>query len=289
MIQEDVKSRIQKLHKRLENAHKRIESLDQKRASTHVINYLEILGSYIEQDKNIFGQEEWHPLFKEKTDFLPSEYLLRLQSEEGENIAPYTPISTLYESGYSAEIDAIIFLTAIHVFQQSSDKQISINISARSLQSKDFSSIILQQAQAIGINTRSPQSIILEVHESHAKLLEAQKIKCFREAGIKFAIDDVGLSISDVFKLADFDGIADIIKIDRKAVLAKSESTHSLDHVMSFVRSLLSNTQIVVEGVKTVEHAMQIHKVFPDVEYAQGMGLPFREMFAKRWQTLLSA
>ena len=159
--------------------------------------------------------------------------LLRLRDHKGEMMPPYPMIMVFYNNGFTAQIDGILFLAAIGQFQRywkhpSSTKQVSINISARSLRDSDFVKCTLERLETISLAV--DQKIILEIHESSPHLtMSRQVLKLYKLLGVGFAIDDVGLNMSDVLRLAEFEGIADYIKIDRHAVNALRGESNSLN------------------------------------------------------------
>lgn len=247
---------------------------------------LESLRRAIQNKERIFGHEPWHPLVGGIIS--PCEYLLRLNDEKGEAMPPYPFIMAFYEHGLTAKIDLILFLCGLWQYRQDGEKQISINISAKSLQNSAFIKSALKGLEGAGLKPGGEEKVIAEIHESTSAPMSPHVLVMFRERGGGFAIDDVGLSMNDVLRLAEFEGITDYIKIDRHPVCAHPDEPASLEQVMSLVRSLLPGAVIVAEGVKTTQHAKDLHRAIPDIQYAQGLYLPTREIFAKEWAKLSS-
>jgi EAL domain-containing protein (putative c-di-GMP-specific phosphodiesterase class I) len=179
-------------------------------------------------------------------------------------------------------MDAILCLSALNQFKIGKEKQVSINVSGRSLQNNDFVKSVLAKIESLNL-TRF-QQIILEIHESNAVVAISPKIAAmFRKLNVGFAIDDVGLSMNDVFRLSAFENVADYIKLDRQCVSAHPEDPRALPHILSLAKSLLPNAQFVAEGVQSADHAREILANHPNIRYVQGMHLPDRETFQKQW------
>lgn len=233
--------------------------------------------------RDIFGIEPWHALYKEPKLDAPGEMLLRLKNPNGEPIAPYPAIMTFYQNNMTAGIDTVLFLAALAQFERGAERQVSINISARSLKDGDFVKAAIARLESLAL--APGRRVIIEIHESTPNLAMNKKVlDLFRKAGVLFAIDDVGLSMNDVFRLAEFDGIADFIKLDRQSVNSNPQNPNSLDHVVSFIHSMLPHAVMVAEGVKSAQHARELHRHHPAIRYVQGLYLPAREDFAKEWK-----
>ncbi len=277
----DLLSRIEDLQQKIKSESQQLEG-----KANYALACLESL--YIATDKNdlIFGIEPWHPMAGHGSVLSPCEYLLRLNDENGEALPPYPAIMYFYDHGLTAELDTVLFLCGLRQFERDDEKQVSINISAKSLQSSDFIKTVLAALEAMGLAPNKPEKIIIEIHESTSEVMSRHVLELFQKFGASFAIDDVGLTIKDVFRISEFEGIADYIKIDRHSVCAHPEDPQSLAQVMSLVRSLLPGAVVIAEGVKTTQHAMQIHSDYPDIQYVQGLYLPTREVFAQEWEEL---
>ncbi len=179
-------------------------------------------------------------------------------------------------------MDTILCLCALNQYKYGKEKQVSINVSGRSLLKNDFVKAILAKIESLKLNRF--QKIILEIHESNAVVTISPKIaSMFRKLDVGFAIDDVGLSMNDVFRLSAFEHIADYIKLDRQCVSAHPEDPRALPHILSLAKSLLPKAQFVAEGVQSADHAREILANHPNIHYMQGMHLPDRETFAKQW------
>jgi EAL domain-containing protein (putative c-di-GMP-specific phosphodiesterase class I) len=240
------------------------------------------LADAVLQGKDVFGIEPWHPVHEDVPLSAPGEMLLRVRDAQGAALAPYPAIMTFYQNNLTAEIDGVLFLYALSQFARSDERQVSINISARSLRNADFIKTILARRAALLLPPE--KKVIIEIHESTPHLkMSAHLLKLLRSAGFAFAIDDVGLSMNDVLRLSDFENIADYIKLDRRSVQASPERPYSLDHVVAFITATLPNTVMVAEGVRSMEQARALHEFHPAIRYVQGLYLPDRSTFAAEW------
>lgn len=237
------------------------------------------------KDRPVFGLEPWHPIDDNAPLKRPGEMLLRLETARGEPLPPYPAIMAFYENGLTAEIDTVLFLYALRQYEKGGLRQVSINISARSLRSSRFVQTILSRLKSF--NFAPDERIIAEIHESRPHMkMNIKVLKLLQGAGLGFAIDDVGLSMNDIMRLSDFEGIADFIKIDRHSVNADPEKPHSLDNVVSIIHSILPRAALVAEGVKSADQARRLREYHPAIGYVQGLHLPPRDEFARKWQSL---
>lgn len=238
------------------------------------------LAHMVARGQDIFGYEPWHPLHFDLPLAAPAEMLLRLQTVDGKPFAPYPFIMALYRNGMTAHIDTILFLCGLEQFSKSAFNQVSINISARSLRDEIFVQTVLSHYRAMTETTS--KAVIIEIHESTPHMTMSRDVlEDFMCAGFTFALDDVGLSMHDVMRLAEFEGITDYIKLDRQSVCAQSSNPVSLDHVMSFARAMLPDALVVAEGVKSADHAFEIYKRHPDIHFVQGRDLPNEDTFSE--------
>lgn len=254
------------------------DNLDQENAAA----CLESLEAAVAGQKQVFGIEPWHKAHKDAPLSQPGEMLLRLKDAEGNPLPPYPAIMAFYNNGMAAEIDTILALCAVQQFKESDEQQISVNVSGRSLRDAAFIKTVLPVIEAMKLP--KTQKIIFEIHESAAsEIMSPRVLDLCRRIGIAFAIDDVGLSLNDIFRLSQFEQIADFIKLDRKWVMTKPGEKMSLDNLMALIGATLPNAFIVAEGVKSAEHAAELQRHHSGIHYMQGMHLPPRDVFAQEW------
>ncbi|MCB1590964.1 MAG: EAL domain-containing protein [Alphaproteobacteria bacterium] len=277
--------RIQDLASRIRLLHDHAEKESDLEKCAIMDKAVHALARCIDRDQPVFGYEPWHPVSDSAGASSPNEMLLRLKDERGEILPPYEIIMDFYDSGMTEALDTLLFLLGLRQFTRSAERQVSINISARSLLSNDFIKTILGELETLRVNKQVRDGIIIEIHESAPTLVMSKHILgLFHRFGARFAIDDVELSLGDTFRFSEFEDIASFIKIDRKIVCAPQESAHSLPTVISFVRSVLPDAKIVAEGVQSPEHAIELHRLYPEIDFVQGRNLPDRETFRDFWR-----
>jgi len=252
------------------------EGSDREESLVYGLRTLVALANMVLQQQDVFGIEPWHIVSAHAPLSMPGEMLLRVKDFRGDAIPPYPAIMAFYNNGYTAQIDGILFLAALGQFERMSkaglEKQVSINISARSLRDPDFVKCTLERLESLDLP--SDRKIIIEIHESTPHLSMSRKVlELYKVLGVGFAIDDVGLDMNDVLRLADFEGLADFVKIDRHSVCAGAEETNSLAQVMSFLRTLMPDAVAIAEGVRDEFHAHEVHNAYPDILYVQGLYL----------------
>lgn len=144
------------------------------------------------------------------------EVLLRMQSEDGEMIAPGAFIDTAERFGLIREIDHWVVDNAIKTQAESIKihKPVSLAIN---LSGKHFGNAAMLEyiQQAIATYGADPQSLMFEVTETEAveNLSKAREfIDALRDIGCKFALDDFGIGFSSFHYLRNLP--VDYIKID---------------------------------------------------------------------------
>lgn len=278
----DILKRLEALSKKMGTLAERAVANEQKERALYARKFAEGFGMMVAQDKMIFGLEPWHALGAQPLS-AAGEMLLRVNDFNGNPLSPYPAVMTLYHNGFTEALDTIIALRALSEFRKGSEKQISINISCRSLKDKDFIEALVKRLE--GMKISGSEKIILEIHESNAVIeLDKKFMKLLKKLGVQFAMDDVGVSINDIFRLSAFEGVADYIKLDRASVQAHPEDPRALGKILALAKSHLPGIAMVAEGIQSADHAREIMKLYPDVKYVQGMNLPERAEFIKAWR-----
>lgn len=245
------------------------------------------MAQMVMRGEGIFGVEPWHVIADGAKYQQVGELLLRLRDYKGDAIAPYPFIMAFYDNGFTAQLDCILVSYALRRFvKDPAARQVAINISARSLRDPDFVKVILGRLEELNLGVQKEAKIIFEIHESGKHLsMSRQVLDLFRQVGCAFAIDDVGMSMNDIMRLGEFEGIADYIKLDRHCVCADPSAPNSLRQAVSFILDMLPEAIMVAEGVKSAEHARQIQTEFPSIAYVQGLYLPSeRHVFKDAFQ-----
>ncbi len=134
------------------------------------------------------------------------------------------------------------------------DTQVSVNISARTLELPDFAT---QLGEILTKYDAAPGRLALEITES--VLLEAglgveQTVRDLRALGIHVGLDDFGTGYSALAHLQRFD--LDFLKIDRSFVADLSEGSRGLAMVQAVANLAHSlGLTVVAEGVETSEQS----------------------------------
>lgn len=268
--------RIEDLIRSFQGQVKDAQGSEKEEGMVYGLRALVSLANMVLRKQDVFGIEPWHIVCPRAPLSMPGEMLLRVKDYKGDFMAPYPAIMAFYENGYTAQLDGILFLAALDQFERmrktGQEKQVSINISARSLRDADFVKCTLERIESLDLG--SDEKIMIEIHESTPHLMMSRQVlELYHTLGVGFAIDDVGLNMNDVLRLADFERLAEFVKIDRHAVCAAPEDANSLQQVMSFIKTLMPETVIVAEGVKDEDHARRVYEAFPDIQYVQGLYL----------------
>ena len=251
------------------------------------LGHLDDLQNMVQRGDAVFGYEPWHPMQNAPRNNGPAEMLLRIKDGGGRPVSPYEFVMSFYETGLSAELDLLLLLCAMRQFEADSEESVSVNISSQSLVNKEFIRTILDNLESDNHQKHGPDALILEIHESATRQrMSREVLGRFAKAGIGFAIDDVGLNMGDVFRLAEFDDIARYIKIDRKCVCSPMDKSETLPNVLSFIELTLPGAVIVAEGVQDTRHAYEIAREFKNIHYGQGLYMPARETFEREWSNL---
>jgi EAL domain-containing protein (putative c-di-GMP-specific phosphodiesterase class I) len=272
---------IDSLHEKIRKLGERATKPDQKERAIYAEQYLRALANMLEKKGMVFCIEPWHALDNDG-GVAPGEMLLRVKDATGQAMAPYPAIMTFYHNGFTAELDTILALSALKQFRESGEKQVSINISCRSLQDPGFVKAVLTQLESMKLTPE--EKILFEIHESNASVkINPKTLAMLKQFNVGFALDDVGLSMNDVFRLSSFEHIADYIKLDRESIGANPDDPRSLAQILALAKSLLPEAIMVAEGIKSAEHAREILKIHPGIRFVQGMHLPDRETFSREW------
>jgi EAL domain-containing protein (putative c-di-GMP-specific phosphodiesterase class I) len=260
-----------------------------REALEYALKFLSTFGDSILHNRTVFGLEPWHPLPPSSLENphklipAPAEMLLRLQSARGKPLPPYPAVMAFYDHGLATDLDIILVLRALHEFQIKSLPQVSINISAHSLNNPDFIKIILPRIESMGLT--KGERVIFEVHESTANLrMNTVALNLFLKFGVNFALDDIGLDINHVLRMSNFENYTRFIKLDRSIIESKSLTT--LRHTLDLIAADFPDARIVAEGVKSAEQAFHLRAAHPSITHVQGRYLPPPGTFAHNWNLL---
>jgi EAL domain-containing protein (putative c-di-GMP-specific phosphodiesterase class I) len=285
MSDPDLSQRIHSLSLKIDNFSNLAQNDVQKNAALDAAACLRALSRCVESNAPVFGIEPWHKVQDKVPMSAPGEMLLRLKDEAGQLLPPYPAIMAFYDHGMTADIDTILVLCAINQFSADGEAQVSINVSGRSLRDAEFIKSVLPKIEALDLP--KPRKIIFEIHESAVdKAMSQRVLGLCRKLGIGFALDDIGLSMNDIFRLSEFEQIADFVKLDRQFLNQAPGSKNSLDHILALINATLPSAALIAEGVQDAAHALELRKRYPLIQYVQGIYLPDRETFVRQWAEL---
>ncbi|HEX5512108.1 MAG TPA: EAL domain-containing protein [Actinomycetales bacterium] len=185
------------------------------------------------------------------------EALLRLQDPVLGVLQPQDFVEVASETGLIVDVDMWMLHEVAGLLAEGGvppDTQVSVNISARTLELADFAT----QLDEIVAKHDAPHSCLaLEITES--VLLEAgpgveQTVRDLRALGVHVGLDDFGTGYSALVHLQRFD--LDFLKIDRSFVADLSEGSRGLAMVRAIANLAHSlGLTVVAEGVETSEQA----------------------------------
>ncbi len=184
-----------------------------------------------------------------------AEALVRIRSREGGIIMPKDFLQDVDNSDQGCELDRRILcraLTSLARWQAAGvvgkDFQLSLNMTARSLNDPAFSAILSNQLQSVSIDARN---IVIEM--PHDIQVDPLLISHLRMLGITIALDKIGADAASLSRTNRLQ--PDIVKIDRQwlgdVVVAP--------HMVSICREL--GLELVVEGIETREQMAELHEL----------------------------
>jgi len=220
------------------------------------------------------------------------EALIRWQHPEKGILPPITFLPIIEEHTISVDIGEWVINTALKQIsiwqQQGLNIPVSVNISAKQLQSSNFVSRLATSLAAYP--EIAPELLELEILETSA-LEDIAKVrgimnKCLR-MGIKFALDDFGTGYSSLTYLKRLPST--ILKIDQTFVRDMLTDTSDLAIVKAVIGLAdIFDLGVIAEGVETKAHATKLQLL--NCTIAQGYGIskpmPADEFppWLKRWQ-----
>ncbi|MDP1664078.1 MAG: EAL domain-containing protein [Methylobacter sp.] len=224
--------------------------------------------------------EEFELFFQPKVDMqqgivFGAEALIRWRHPERGVVMPGDFLPLLENHDIITKLDAWVIDKAL---QHMEDWQrlglqlhISVNITARSLQTDDF---ILQLYYAFERHPSiKPAHFELEILETQALLdlsLTSQVIKDCQTLGVRFALDDFGTGYSSLSYLKHLP--AETLKIDQTFVRNMLENEDDLAIVQGVIGLAESfRRQVIAEGVESIEHGIALLQM--GCRHAQGYGI----------------
>jgi diguanylate cyclase (GGDEF)-like protein/PAS domain S-box-containing protein len=241
--------------------------------------------------------EEFELYFQPKVDMqqnvvFGAEALIRWLHPERGLVMPDDFLPLLENHELAIKLDAWVIDKALqhmeHWQSQGLQLRISVNITARSLQTDDF---VLQLYYAFERHpTAKPAHFELEILETQALsdlTLTSQVIKDCQTLGVQFALDDFGTGYSSLSYLKHLS--VETLKIDQTFVRDMLEDEDDLAIVQGVIGLAESfRRQVIAEGVESIEHGIALLQM--GCCHAQGYGIakpmPASELAAwiKEWK-----
>lgn len=225
-------------------------------------------------------REEFELFFQPKVDMqqgivFGAEALIRWRHPERGLVMPGDFLPLLENHDIITRLDAWVIDKALQHMEnwqsQGLQLQISVNVTARSLQTDDF---ILQLYYAFERHPSiKPAHFELEILETQALLdlsLTSQVIKDCQTLGVQFALDDFGTGYSSLSYLKHLP--AETLKIDQTFVRNMLENEDDLAIVQGVIGLAESfRRQVIAEGVESIEHGSALLQM--GCHHAQGYGI----------------
>ncbi len=257
----------------------------------------EVNKSALNRIEQALNQNEFELFFQPKVDMrkgtiLGAEALIRWQHPERGLLMPGEFLALIEHHALAILLDNWVINTALAQMARWHESglmwTISINLSARSLQTDDF---VGQLAKLLAkYPSVKPELFELEILETEALDDLAQTsevmIAC-QKFGVKFSLDDFGTGYSSLSYLKHLP--ADILKIDQSFVrdmLDDADDLAIVEGVIGLAQSF--KRYVIAEGVESIEQGVALSKL--NCHYAQGyaiakpMPAKFFEVWASNWQ-----
>lgn len=140
-----------------------------------------------------------------------------------------------------------------------SDQRVSINASARSLNTHEFANFVLQEVKRSGLNYEQ-----VEVEITESALIEnwdkaKRTVSLLRRAGMRIVLDDFGVGYSSLSYLVEFP--VQKIKFDRSFLLKASDASSAM--VMESIANLANKmgVDLVAEGIETTDQLELVRRI----------------------------
>lgn len=216
------------------------------------------------------------------------EALIRWKDSQGKFVSPMEFIPVIEESGLICELGRWINLTAVKqwkLWQQLVPdlKYISVNVSPRQLEQKEF---VDDLVELVGAHAIQPENIQLEITEGtllQESLNTDGTLHKLAAHGFRLAIDDFGTGYSSLAYLKRFN--VDVIKIDR-SFIKDIETDESDRDIVSAILAMNKKLgfKTLVEGIETDMQDQIVHDIGCDSAQGYLYGRPtFADEFAETY------
>lgn len=204
---------------------------------------------------------KYQPIINTNTELIIGlEALIRWTNEELGNVPPDKFIHIAENNGMIIPIGEWVLRSACEQLKKWHDIGyenifMSINISIKQLEQKDFASLIEELINTIGL---SSENLVLEITETvYMENLQRiyNNLKGLNELGVKLSIDDFGTGYSSLGQLKRLE--ISKLKIDKSFIQdinIDANNTKIVSAIIAMAKSL--NLNIVAEGVEKEEHLL---------------------------------
>lgn len=182
------------------------------------------------------------------------ETLIRCRKPDCSIVSPVDFIPAAEKSNLIMKIDDFVLQTAMTEFKPvlanaENDLTISINISAKTMSSKDFISRIRRIIEGTGFPAENLELEITEYSFAESMETTISNIKALHEMGIKIALDDFGTGYTSIKQLMTLP--INILKID-KSLIDDIEGSQNMRDVVDSVIYMghVMNCEVISEGVE---------------------------------------
>lgn len=214
----------------------------------------------------------------EEKKLLGFEVLLRLQTEDGEDIPPTAFIPIAENMGLISQIGSWVIRKACQAAAEWPDElTVSVNLSPRQFENGELCGIVETAVRESGL---APPRLELEITEglliSDVEGVMSQ-LRQLKSLGVSVAMDDFGTGYSSLSYLWRFP--FDKLKIDRSFM---SELAEGDEHVASILNTIVAlgrtlNLKVTAEGVETQAQADLLKQLNCDQLQGYHFGRPMPE------------
>lgn len=184
-------------------------------------------------------------------------------------IRPDIWFTTAHEYDHSIKTDLLAVRSAMTQSQinerNTSEQLLFVNVMPNSLLSEAFKTELESMFQ---LSLCSPDRLVLEVteHISYEPSVIAAALSSYRELGIRFALDDVGLGASNISSIVELE--PDFIKLDRALINGISSSPSKQKMVAQLVEFMGSGELVIAEGIENIDDLTSVQET--GVHLSQG-------------------
>jgi diguanylate cyclase (GGDEF)-like protein len=191
-----------------------------------------------------------------------AEALIRWQDKDRGLVMPNDFLPLIANHEFSSRLDSWVIEKALQYIEQWQSQglrlKVSVNISAKSLQSPDFVSKLCNAFKAHPLVSYSCLEIeILETEVINDLERTSQTIRACQQLGVQFALDDFGTGYSSLSYLRHLP--VQTLKIDQSFVRDMLDDEEDLAIVRSVIGLAISfKRQVIAEGVESLAHGMML-------------------------------